>query len=76
VKFLDLLGALADLPPKNWPSEKTFYRWREKYAGMDVGEAKRLRELEDENIRLEKLLAEQVLHNEVLRDVLAKKWFS
>jgi putative transposase len=54
--------------------EKTFYRWREKYAGMDVGEAKRLRELEDENIRLKKLLAEQVLHNEALRDVLAKKW--
>jgi putative transposase len=54
--------------------EKTFYRWREKYAGMDVGEAKRLRELEDENMRLKKLLAEQLLHTEVLRDVLAKKW--
>jgi putative transposase len=54
--------------------EKTFYRYREKYAGMDVTEARRLRELEDENARLKKLLAEQVLHNDALRDVLAKKW--
>ena len=54
--------------------EKTFYRWREKYAGMEVSEAKRLRELEDENVRLKKLLAEQMLHNDALRDVLSKKW--
>ena len=54
--------------------EKTFYRWREKYAGMEAGEAKRLRELEDQNARLKKLLAEQLLHNEALKDVLSKKW--
>ncbi len=54
--------------------EKTFYRWREKYAGMEASEARRLRELEDENGRLKKLLAEQMLHNEALRAVVAKKW--
>ena len=53
---------------------KTFYRWREKYGGMEPSEARRLRELEDENFRLKKLLAEQMIHNEALRDVLAKKW--
>jgi putative transposase len=54
--------------------EKTFYRWREKYSGMEPSEARRLRELEDENLRLKKLLSEQMLQNEALRDVLAKKW--
>jgi putative transposase len=54
--------------------EKTFYRWREKYAGMEPSEARRLRELEEENMRLKKLLAEQMLHGEALRAVLAKKW--
>jgi putative transposase len=55
-------------------SEKTFYRYREKYAGMEASEARRLRELEEENARLKKLLSEQLLHTEALRDVLAKKW--
>jgi putative transposase len=56
--------------------EKTFYRYREKYAGMEAAEARRLRELEDEdeNARLKKLLSEQILHNDALREVLAKKW--
>lgn len=54
--------------------EKTFYRYREKYAGMEASEARRLRELEDENQRLKKLLSEQVLQNEALREVLSKKW--
>jgi putative transposase len=53
--------------------EKTFYRWREKYAGMEPSEARRLRELEDENFKLKKLLAEQLLHNQVLKDVLGKR---
>jgi len=54
--------------------EKTFYRYREKYQGMEPTEARRLRELEEENARLKKLLSEQMLHNEALRDVLSKKW--
>ena len=54
--------------------EKTFYRYREKYAGMEAAEARRLRELEEENQRLKRLLSEQILHNDALRDVLSKKW--
>jgi putative transposase len=52
--------------------EKTFYRYREKYQGMEPTEARRLRELEEENSKLKKLLSEQMLHNEALRDVLSK----
>ena len=52
----------------------TFYNWRSKYGGLEVNEAKRLRELESENNKLKKLLAEKLLENEALRDVVAKKW--
>lgn len=55
-------------------SSGTFYNWRSKYAGMEVNEAKRLRELESENNKLKKLLAEKLLENEALKDVISKKW--
>lgn len=55
-------------------SNGTFYNWRSKYAGMEVSEAKRLRELESENAKLKKLLAEKLLENEAMKDVLSKKW--
>ncbi len=55
-------------------SEASYYLWRSKFGGMNVSEAKRLKELEIENARLKKLLAEQVLENEVIKDVLRKKW--
>ncbi|ANF56477.1 transposase [Halotalea alkalilenta] len=55
-------------------SEASYYLWRSKFGGMNVSEAKRLKELEVENARLKKLLAEQVLENEVIKDVLRKKW--
>ena len=55
-------------------SSDTFYNWRSKYAGLEVNEAKRLRELESENGKLKKLLAEKLLENDALKDVLAKKW--
>lgn len=55
-------------------SEASYYLWRSKFGGMNVSEAKRLKELETENSRLKKLLAEQVLENEVIKDVLRKKW--
>lgn len=54
--------------------EKTFYRYREKYAGLEATDARKLRELEEENGRLKKLLSEQVLQNDALPDVLSKKW--
>lgn len=52
----------------------TFYNWRSKYGGMEVNEAKRLRELEAENNKLKKMLAEKLLEAEALKDVLSKKW--
>jgi len=55
-------------------TEKTLYRWRAKFGGLDVSEAKRLRQLEEENARLKKLLAEHVLDNAALRAVIEKKW--
>ena len=55
-------------------SEASYYLWRSKFVGMSVPDAKRLKELETENSRLKKLLAEQVLENEVIKDVLRKKW--
>ena len=55
-------------------SNGTFYNWRSKYAGLEVNEAKRLRELESENAKLKKLLAEKLLENEAMKDVLSKKW--
>ena len=55
-------------------SDAAFYLWRTKFGGMSVSDAKRLRELETENTRLKKLLAESLLENEVTREALRKKW--
>ena len=55
-------------------SEQTFYRWKSKYGGLEVSEAKRLKALEDENARLKKLLADAMLDNAALKDVLSKNW--
>lgn len=55
-------------------SEGIFYNWRAKYAGMEVNEAKRMKELESENAKLKKLLAEKLLEVEAMKDVLSKKW--
>ncbi|KZZ14242.1 transposase [Oleiphilus sp. HI0130] len=55
-------------------SSGTFYNWRSKYAGLEVNEAKRLRELESENAKLKRLLAEKLLEVEAMKEVVAKKW--
>lgn len=55
-------------------SEQTFYRWKSKFGGMDASEAKRLRALEEENSKLKKMLAEQMLENAAIKDALSKKW--
>ena len=55
-------------------TEQTFYRWKSKYGGMEVSDAKRLRQLEDENRRLKQMVAEQALDMQMLKAVLAKKW--
>ena len=57
-------------------SNGTFYNWRSKYAGLEVNEAKRLRELETENAKLKKLLADKLLEVEAMKDVPSKKWLS
>ena len=54
-------------------TEQTFYRWKKKYGGMSVAEVKRLKSLEVENAKLKKLLAEQMLVNEALKEVVEKK---
>lgn len=64
----------ADLCRKHGISEATVCNWKAKYGGMEVSEAKRLKALEDENTRLKKLLAEQMLDAAALRELLAKKW--
>ena len=64
----------ADLARKHGISEATLYNWKARYGGMDVSEAKRLKQLEDENAKLKKLLAEQMLDAAALRELLAKKW--
>ena len=55
-------------------SNGTFYNWRSKFAGMEVNEAKRVRELETENNKLKRLLADKMLEVEAMKNVLAKKW--
>jgi putative transposase len=65
---------VADLCRKIGVSEATFHRWRAKYGGLDVSDAKRLRQLETENARLKRLVAELTLDNQMLKDVLGKKW--
>jgi putative transposase len=64
----------ADLARKHGISEATLYNWKAKYGGMDVSEARRLRALEDENRKLKKLLAESMLDQAALKELLTKKW--
>ncbi len=69
------LGAkTADVCRKHGISEASFYKWKSKYGGMEVSEAKRLKRLEEENTKLKKLLADAMLDNTALKDLLAKKW--
>jgi putative transposase len=64
----------ADVCRKHGISAGTFYKWKAKYGGMDVSDAKRLKALEDENAKLKKLLAEAMLDNAILKDVNSRKW--
>lgn len=66
--------AIKELCRRHGFSEASYYLWRSKFGGMSVSEARRLRELETENARLKKLLAEQVLENAIVKEVLQKKW--
>jgi putative transposase len=66
--------ATAELCRQHGITEQTYYRWKAKYGGMDSGEAKRLKQLEDENRKLKHVVAELTLDNRALKDVLSKNW--
>ncbi len=65
---------IKDLYRRHGFSEASYYLWRSKFGGMSIPDAKRLKELEVENSRLKRLLAESMLENEVTREALRKKW--
>jgi putative transposase len=64
----------ADVCRKHGISSATFYTWKAKFGGLEVSDAKRLKALEDENGRLKRMLADAMLDNVALKDLLAKKW--
>jgi putative transposase len=64
----------ADVCRRHGVSQATFYKWKAKFGGMEVSDARRLKALEDENSKLKKLLAETMLDNAMLKDVNSKKW--
>ena len=67
-------AATADVCRRHGVSSATFYKWKAKFGGMDVSDAKRLKALEDENAKLKKLLAETMLDIAILKDVNSRKW--
>ena len=66
--------ATADVCRRHGVSSATFYKWKAKFGGLEVSDAKRLRQLEDENAKLKRLLAEAMLDNAMLKEIAVKKW--
>lgn len=66
--------SVKEITRRHGIAEQTFYRWKSKFGGMEVSEAKRLKELEGENAKLKRLLAEAMLDNAALKDVVSRKW--
>ncbi len=66
--------ATADVCRKHGISQATFYKWKSKFGGMNVSDARRLKVLEAENAKLKKMLAEAMLDNTMLKDIASKKW--
>jgi putative transposase len=67
-------ASVADLCRRHGVSQPTFYKWRQRFGGLEINEAKRLRLIEDENRKLKKLVANQALDMMVLKDLLSKKY--
>ena len=67
-------AAVKEIIRRHGVSEQSFYRWKAKYGGMDVSDARRLKELEQENAKLKRLLADAMLDNAALKDVVSRKW--
>ena len=74
LKEVDAGTTARDVCRRLGVTEQSFYRWRQKYGGLEVSDAKRLRELMSENVRLKRIVAELVLDNQILKDVNSKKW--
>ena len=74
LKEADAGLAVKDVCRKHSFSDASFYKWKAKFGGMDISDAKRLKQLEEENSRLKKLLAEAMLDNEAMKVVLSRKW--
>jgi len=74
LKEAEALGSVRDVCRKHNISEQAFYRWRKKFGGMEVSDAKRLKSLERENSELKKVVAELTLDNRMLREVALKNW--
>ena len=74
LKEADAGAKTKELCRRHGISEATFYNWKAKYGGLEVSEAKRLKGLESENAKLKKLLADVMLDNSALKDLLTKKW--
>ncbi len=72
LKEAETAATVGEVIRRHGVTPKTYYRWKAKYAGMDVSEAKRLKALEDENRRLKKLVAQQALDNQILKELLGK----
>lgn len=66
--------SVKDLCRTHGISEQTFYRWKSKYGGLEVSEARRLRQLEEENARLKRMVADLSLDNQALKELTKKKW--
>jgi len=65
---------VADVCRENGISDATYYKWKSKYGGMEINEAKRLKALEDENRRLKQIVGDLTLDNQALKAVVEKKW--
>lgn len=74
LKEQEASGKTAEVCRRHAISKSTFFNWRKKYGGMDVNEARRLKQLEDENRRLKQIVAEQALEIQAVKAVLGKKW--
>jgi len=74
LKEYDAGKNILDVARAHGVSKATIYNWKAKYGGLEVSEAKRLRSLEDENAKLKRLLADSMLDNAALKDLLTKKW--
>jgi putative transposase len=74
LKGADAGAKTCDLARRHGVSEATIYNWKSKFGGLEISEAKRLRSLEEENAKLKRLLADTMLDNAALNDLLSKKW--